>query len=87
MTRKNPTKRYLDLENNDSGNEFQEFSGADDDDNETACLYCNDLYSRSRSREKWIQCMTCKSWCHTACADVSPRSTMFICDIGERLAR
>lgn len=52
-----------------------------DDDSDVACLYCNELYSRSRSREFWIKCQNCSGWCHAECADVSRKTKQFICDV------
>ncbi|KAG5864779.1 hypothetical protein JTB14_023366 [Gonioctena quinquepunctata] len=31
----------------------------DEDEEEAACIFCNDLYSRSKSRETWIHCRIC----------------------------
>lgn len=65
------------------GNEEEsdkDFSG-DEDDNDVACLYCNDLFSRSKSKEKWLRCMTCSKWCHADCSGLSPRTESFICEL------
>lgn len=54
-----------------------------DDDyvDDAACLYCNSLFSKSRSREKWIKCMKCQNWAHCECADVSVKTKTYICEI------
>ncbi|KAB0800181.1 hypothetical protein PPYR_05921 [Photinus pyralis] len=64
----------------DSEDEKDPFSDADDDD-DAACIYCNSLFSASRSREKWIQCQKCLRWCHSACADVKHNTKMFSCEL------
>jgi len=43
---------------------------------DTLCLYCLDAYSRSTSREMWIQCTKSKLRVHEKCTDGSPS---FIC--------
>ncbi len=35
-----------------------------EDDNNTACIYCNELYSDSKGGEGWIQCIQCRRWAH-----------------------
>lgn len=38
-----------------------------EDDELWPCLICGETYSRSR--EKWIQCQSCKHWAHEDCTD------------------
>lgn len=38
------------------------------EEEDTYCMICTQLYSNSRSREAWIQCRRCKYWSHEACA-------------------
>lgn len=64
----------------DSSNDEMPVESNDDDDDD-ACLYCNELFSLSRSREKWIRCQDCNKWCHSECAGVSNKVKQFICDI------
>lgn len=52
-----------------------------DDEDDAACLYCNELYSCSRSREKWMRCQSCHKWAHNECAGLSDRAKRFICEI------
>lgn len=52
-----------------------------DDEDDASCLYCNEVYSRSKSREKWIQCQTCRKWCHIECAGVSYKIKIFCCEL------
>ena len=42
----------------------------------TLCLYFLNAYSRSASREMWIQCVECKLWWQEKCTDGNPT---FIC--------
>ncbi|CAG9815868.1 unnamed protein product [Phaedon cochleariae] len=51
----------------------------DDDAEEFACLYCNELYSWSKSKELWLKCQLCSLWAHAACADKSEKTKHFIC--------
>ncbi|GLV46268.1 hypothetical protein CBL_12345 [Carabus blaptoides fortunei] len=48
-------------------------SNAEDDEEDVPCLYCNELFSKSRSGEQWLQCQVCSKWCHTDCAGVSKK--------------
>lgn len=61
--------------------EEEESFAIEDDEDEVACLYCNDLFANSRSREPWISCMNCMKWAHTECAGVSPKIKKFVCEI------
>ncbi|CAH1966597.1 unnamed protein product [Acanthoscelides obtectus] len=39
----------------------------EDDDDDCACLYCNELYSLSQSQEGWLRCQMCHMWAHGSC--------------------
>ncbi|KAK9882792.1 hypothetical protein WA026_023306 [Henosepilachna vigintioctopunctata] len=52
-----------------------------DDEEDCACIYCNDLYSRSKPGEDWLRCLKCSHWAHASCADVSKRTKQFICEL------
>lgn len=41
-------------------------SSAVSNEDDAACLYCNDLYSEST--EGWVQCRKCRRWAHCSCA-------------------
>ncbi|CAH1968378.1 unnamed protein product [Acanthoscelides obtectus] len=41
----------------------------EDDDDDCACLYCNELYSLSKSQEGWLRCQMCHMWAHIECED------------------
>lgn len=55
----------------------------DEGDEDVPCLYCNELYSWSRSKELWLKCQICGKWAHGACADRSPKIKTFICELCE----
>lgn len=51
------------------------------DEEDCACIYCNDLYSRSKPGEDWLRCVQCSLWAHASCADVPRRTKRFICEL------
>ncbi|KAG5863581.1 hypothetical protein JTB14_030271 [Gonioctena quinquepunctata] len=53
----------------------------DDDEEDGACIFCNDLYSRSKSRETWIRCRICIKWAHAECAGVGKKIKNYTCDL------
>lgn len=53
----------------------------DDGSEDVACIYCNELFSHSKAREKWIRCQKCSSWCHNECAGVAYKCKMFVCEL------
>ncbi|KAG5885750.1 hypothetical protein JTB14_033863 [Gonioctena quinquepunctata] len=53
----------------------------DDDEEDAACNFCNDLYSRSKSRETWIRCRICTKWAHAECAGVDKKIKNYTCDL------
>lgn len=53
----------------------------DDDDEDCACIYCNDLFSRSKPKECWIKCMSCAKWAHASCADVPKKTKHYFCEL------
>lgn len=52
-----------------------------DDDEDCACLYCNELFSRSKSHEGWLRCQKCHMWAHAECAGLSMKAKNFICEL------
>lgn len=70
-------------ENNDDADkdDEEEVMDGDDSDDDAACLYCNDLFSRSKARERWIQCYVCKKWSHAECAGVTITKQKFKCEL------
>lgn len=52
-----------------------------DDENDTACIFCNELFSRSKPNEEWICCLSCKKWAHCECAGCHFKTKQYICDL------
>ena len=48
-----------------------------DDEEDWPCLICGESFHNSRSREKWIECVSCKKWAHYECTEQTGCS--FIC--------
>lgn len=68
----------------DSENDFsslQAHTEAGDDDKDCPCIYCNDLFSRSKPKEVWLKCLSCKRWAHASCADVPKNTKRFTCEL------
>lgn len=53
-----------------------EASSSSEDEDETFCLICDEPFSNSRPKEKWLQCTRCSRWAHEECTDKSP---YFVC--------
>ncbi|KAI4460650.1 hypothetical protein MML48_5g00008304 [Holotrichia oblita] len=68
-SQRNVVKRKL-VEDDSSGEE--NLFRLDDDEEDCACLYCNGLFSRSKSKEWWLRCQLCQKWCHVECAGFKP---------------
>ena len=54
---------------------------SDNDEEDHACLYCNEMFSKSKRRERWIQCQVGKEWAHTDCAGVDKKIKTYICEL------
>lgn len=65
----------------DSDEEVKDMETVDDDEEDAACIYCNELFSLSRARETWLRCQNCKKWAHAECAGLHKFAKRFICDI------
>lgn len=52
----------------------------DNDDDDASRIYCNRLFSLSKSKEKWICCNYCKKWAHCVCADRVSACTIPVVD-------
>lgn len=63
-----------------SKSKTQDSSSSSDEENDTSCVYCNELYSSSVAHEGWIQCIQCKNWAHELCSGVDELDDVFICD-------
>lgn len=73
--------KELASENSENEDPFATGNDEQDDDDDPACIYCNSLFSLSKSKERWIQCQECHKWCHNECAGVEPKRKMFICEL------
>lgn len=71
-------KRVYIQSSSESENEEPAYS---DDEEDPACMYCLEPYSRSRSREWWLRCQVCKRWCHADCIGLPKSAKIVICDI------
>lgn len=40
---------------------------SEDEEENCYCICCLEAYSNSKAKEKWVQCLECKSWAHEAC--------------------
>nr|CAD7261204.1 unnamed protein product [Timema shepardi] len=49
---------------------------------DTACLFCDGLFTDDAHGEVWVQCLMCAMWAHKDCADVEKEH--YICDLEER---
>ncbi|KAJ8882171.1 hypothetical protein PR048_018659 [Dryococelus australis] len=43
---------------------------SDEEETNAGCIFCNDLYSNSKSEEGWIKCVVCDEWAHEQCAGI-----------------
>ena len=46
-----------------------DLSSDEDEDEEWHCLICGEPFSKSRSREVWVQCVLCRDWAHRECTE------------------
>ena len=49
-------------------------------DDDTKCLFCHELYSKSACEDGWVQCRMCKKWAHEACSHIDEEDDDFTCD-------
>ena len=59
----------------------EEDENCDFEADDASCIYCKDLYSRSKAGEVWLKCMKCSLWAHNECAGLSKRAKNFICEL------
>ncbi|GBN19582.1 hypothetical protein AVEN_122069-1 [Araneus ventricosus] len=55
-------------------------SSDEEQENDDACIFCNDLYSNSEDREGWIQCNRCRGWAHEACSSAEESEVIHLSD-------
>ena len=68
-----PTAKQLKVKGSKS-NDMVNNSNSD-----TECLICGELFSKSRPKEQWIQCLECGDWCHYDCTS-GESSRGFVCE-------
>ena len=49
----------------------------DSEEEDWPCIICGESFRNSRSREKWIQCVSCKKWAHYECT--AQTGCSFVC--------
>lgn len=92
----NANKKKRGEKGNSSGNKKMEFnvkihpkkkkfcdtteSTSEEEDDDEACLFCNELYTKSKAKEGWIQCNVCAKWAHEACSNAEEDDDSFTCD-------
>lgn len=74
-------KKRITVDSDPSEEHIKDMQIETDDEEDAACIFCNELFSRSRTRETWLRCQVCNKWAHAECAGVSKSSKRFICDI------
>lgn len=52
-----------------------------EEEEDIPCLYCNEIYQWSRSKEMWFKCQCCNKWAHAECAGLTKKSKTFICEL------
>jgi uncharacterized ferredoxin-like protein len=73
--------KVIEERDEDEENTQMDFEDADDED--VPCLYCNELFSWSKSKEVWLKCQSCGMWAHAACAGKDRKTKNFTCQICE----
>ena len=56
----------------------QMWDESSEEDDNTACIYCNELYSDSMGGEGWIQCIQCRRWAHENCSGPKRKMTILL---------
>lgn len=74
-------KRVVLSEESDNEEEPDPFENCNDEDDDAACIYCNECFKESLPNALWIQCQVCKMWCHNECAGVAKTIKNFICEL------
>ncbi|KAK9881976.1 hypothetical protein WA026_018165 [Henosepilachna vigintioctopunctata] len=65
-----------------SENDLSFFFETGNDDEDCPCICCNDQNSRSKPKEVWLKCLSCKRWAHASCADVSKKTKRLTLELG-----
>lgn len=59
----------------------KDFNAETDEEENPACLYCNEEYKISKLHESWHKCQLCAKWAHSDCAGINRKSKTFVCDL------
>ncbi|XP_064604473.1 tigger transposable element-derived protein 4-like [Liolophura sinensis] len=65
---------------NQSKSDMSGGKSAQNTTSEYECIFCSEQYVEPIT-EDWIQCSSCKEWCHERCADLESGKDDFICDL------
>ena len=76
--RKRAVKRKV-LTESESETEKEPFS--DDEEDDSACIYCTELYKFSKRGELWLCCCSCQKWAHAECAGLDKKTKTFVCEL------
>ncbi|KAK9708815.1 hypothetical protein QE152_g27009 [Popillia japonica] len=76
--RKRAVKRKV-LEESESETDKEPFSADEEDD--SACIYCTELYKFSKKGELWLCCCSCQKWAHAQCAGLDKKTKIFVCEL------
>lgn len=81
LRKRKPLKRneFYDDDEEDTSQLFEKYDTESDDD--ASCIYCEELFSKSRPKEFWVRCQRCSKWSHTLCAGVSNKVKQFTCEL------
>jgi len=71
--------------NNKKGKQLKRKKDISDDSDsdiepEYYCIVCMEPFSNSKSREKWVKCISCSNWAHAACTDDDKRYFCHHCE-------
>ncbi|XP_069681190.1 uncharacterized protein [Periplaneta americana] len=61
--------------------DYNTSSEEEGEEDNAACIYCNELFSNSKSEEGWVKCHKCSEWAHEQCAGIDDEDDeRYTCD-------